>query len=192
MSKIVKEDLRKISYQEFDVILGRLTDQIKSYITAHNMSFELIVPILRSGAFTGMHLASQLQIKNILPVQYKYKYLPVEVIEKKFEFPKLLYPIPENSNILIVDSNTVFGGIANMVIGDVKKQFPKARLFFASTNIDQSIIHLDSINQIFYGLKSNVKRDLSKSEAVSRGVPNEVIIFPWEDLEEEWSEISLF
>ena len=65
---------------------------------SNDLQFQLIVPILRSGAFTGMHIASQLRVNYILPAQYKYHYFPTETIEKKIEFPKLTYNRPENIN----------------------------------------------------------------------------------------------
>lgn len=183
---IQKSDLRQITYQEFGEILGNLEKQVVDC----EVKFDLIVPILRSGAFTGFHLASKLQISNILPAQYKYEYLPKERMVKKFELPELLFDLPEKANILITDSNTVWGGIAKQVIKDIGSKYPKAKLYFASANLDQSIKELENVEKVFYGALSNEKRELSPEEAKEKGIANDVFIFPWEDLEEQWSEIN--
>jgi len=187
---ILKEDLKEISYGGFGNILQKLTVSIKSYCEEKSVAFDLIVPILRSGAFTGMHIASKLKIKNILPVQYKYEYLPKETIVKKFEFPELLFKLPELPNILICDSNTVFGAIAILAITDVKDKYPNSKIYFASANLDQSVSEIDNVIKIFYGELSNEKRELTKEEADKKGITNDVIIFPWENLEEQWEEIN--
>jgi hypothetical protein len=154
------------------------------------MNIDMVVPILRSGAFTGKHIASKLQISNVLPAQYKYTYSPLEKIEKKFEFPKLSYSIPANANILIADSNTVGADIAKKVIADVKHLFPEATLYFASANLDQSITSLNHIEHIFFGSLSNESRLISKEEADKKSITNDILIFPWENLEEQWQEIN--
>lgn len=187
---IQKSDLKQISYQEFGEILAQLEKQVVAYCEETNTKFDLVVPILRSGAFTGFHLASKLQISNILPAQYKYEYQPKEHCVKKFEFPKLLFDLPETPNILITDSNTVWGGIAEKVISDVASKYPNAKMFFGSANLDQSIQEMKGVEKVFWGALSNEKGDLSKEEAEKKGITNDVFIFPWEDLEEQWSEIN--
>jgi hypoxanthine phosphoribosyltransferase len=124
MIMIQKSDLKPISYAEFGEILSRLEEQVKD----SGIKFDLIIPILRSGAFTGMHLASKLKVKNILPAQYKYEFLPEETITKKFEFPKLNYELAQNPNVLICDSNTVFGAIAAKVIQGIKQKYPSSKI----------------------------------------------------------------
>lgn len=183
---IQKSDLRQIDYREFGEILAKLEKQVVD----SEVEFDLIVPILRSGAFTGMHLASKLKIKNILPAQYKYEFLPKETIIKKFDFPELNYELPDNCNILICDSNAVFGEIAKKVIADIKSNYPNSKIYFASANLDQSISKLDNVEKIFFGELSNEKRDLDKKEADDKGITNDVLVFPWENLEEQWEEID--
>lgn len=185
-----RDDLRQISYQEFGVILAKLEKQVKDYCTNNNLRFDLIVPILRSGGFPGLHLASKLKIMNILPAQYKYEYLPEESIVKKFEFPNLVHELPQTLNILVTDSNTVWGAIARKVVEDVVTKFPSSTIYFASVNLDQSIKELPGVEKIFYGELSNEKGELSKEEASEKGIPNDVIIFPWENIEEQWEEIN--
>lgn len=188
---IKKEDLRQIAYAEWGLILDKLMLSLIQYSTDNNMCFDVIAPILRSGGFTGLHIASKMKIKHILPIQYKYFYKPTETIKKMFEIPKML-ELDETkvSNILITDSNTVSGGIANIVIDEIHKFFPKSNLFFASANLDYSFKKPLKVKDMFYGQFSNESRVLSYEDANLKGITNEVIIFPWENLEEQWEEIS--
>lgn len=186
---ILKSDLRHITYAEWDIILRRLTHQITDYCKVNAVNFDLVVPILRSGGFTGLHLASKLGVTNILPLQYKYIYKPEEHIIEKFEPPKLNFPILEEAHILIADSNTVWGGIATRAIEEIHSLYPKAKLYFASANLDYSLQSLSDIEHIFYGLLSNESRKLSPSEEKQHHITYDIIIFPWEDLEEQWEEI---
>lgn len=188
--KIQHGDLKQISYGEFGVLLEKITHSISEYFNDRDQKIDLIVPILRSGMITALHISSKLKITNLMPAQYKFVYSPKEKLVKKFEFPRLHFEIPQNGNILIVDSNTVFGGTAKSVISDTKKNFPQAHIFFASANLDQSLVGFEGIEQVFFGQLSNERRLISAEEASARNVDNRVIIFPWEDLEEQWSEIS--
>lgn len=192
INKIQKSDLKPITYQQFAKLLDTLTIKMRKYCQKNNCQFDLIIPILRSGAFTAMHLASKLQIDNILPAQYRYTYQPAEVIIKKFEFPQLNYQLNKNSKILVVDTNTVYGDIAIKVIADTRLLFPEANLYFASANLDHSLLTNNKLDvkQIFYASLSNESRQLSLEEAKKIGVTNHFYIFPWENLEEQWQEIK--
>ena len=88
------------------------------------------------------------------------------------------------------DSNTDFGGIAKKVIKDVGTKYPNATIHFASVNLDQSAMQMNGIKKVFYGALSNEKGDLSREDAKKREITNDVIIFPWENLEEQWKEIN--
>lgn len=185
MHKITRSSLRQISYAEFGQILIDLTHQI----TASGIKFDLLVPILRSGSFTGMHLASKLNITNILPAQYKYVYEPRVEIIKKFDAPKLHFTLPAKPNILITDTNTVGGNLATHVINDVLASYPNARIYFAAAVIDASC-KLNNVAKVFCGLQSNQSRLLTPMQAGERGIDDKILIFPWEDLQEEWEIIN--
>lgn len=191
MDPIKHLDLRQISFQEFGDLLVILETKIKKYLSDNKLeNFDLIVPILRSGGFPGLYLASKLKTHNILPAQYKYIYKPDEKIIKKFDFPKLNFYLPLIPNILIVDTNTVYGTLATHVIEDVCNLYPQANLFFASVTLDQSRKSFPNVKEIFYAKETNEKRDLSSEEAKLKNIDNEIVIFPWENLEEQWIEIS--
>lgn len=190
MLKIKREDLRDISYDEFGRLVESLTSQIREFCTARGVKFHLVVPILRGGAFTGMHIATKLGIKNVLPTQYKYHFHPREYNERKFDFPELTYELPETINILIVDSKTVYGGTMKKVKTDVSEAYPKAKLYFASLDLDQSITNVDGIEHIFAARISNERRALSREEAQERSISNDILVFPWENIDDMWREIQ--
>lgn len=180
MADIQKSDLVAISYAEFGDMLDRLTNQI----IESGVKFDLVVPILRSGGMTGMHVAAKLQVENILPVQYKRVYESDVHVVNKFEMPKLTYALPAEASILVVDTNTAKGRTASRALHDLRAVYPDAQLYFASANID--IACELPVERVFYGQYGNEERTLTRDEADSRGVTNNVIVFPWESSEERW------
>jgi len=190
MVVVQKAELKQISYQEYSDILDLLTSKLMAVLKQENKQIDLVVPILRSGGFTGLHIASKLGLTNILPVQYKYQYKSKISIEKKFDLPELIFELPKRPLILIVDSNTVDGAIAELVISDVKSKFPDAELWFASAVIDFSKGKFTNIDRVLFGLQSNESRKLTKNQADELNIPHSLIVFPWENLEEQWEEIA--
>ncbi|MBI5150962.1 MAG: phosphoribosyltransferase [Candidatus Pacebacteria bacterium] len=184
---IQKNELRQITYDEFGEVLRVLTDNVSTYCLEHEVSFDLVVPILRSGAITGMHLASKLHVVVMLPFQYKYE--EERGLKKICEPPTLKIELPEKSHILVVDTNTVTGTTANQVISDVRRLFPLALISFATAYLDQSLFPLPNADQTFYGVLGNERRMISRSEAEKKGITNDCIVFPWQDVEEEWRAI---
>jgi hypothetical protein len=115
---------------------------------------------------------------------------PSAHIIKLFDMPDPLIELPKKPNILVVDTNTIHGGIASKVIADVKQNYPDAKLYFASACLDASLTHLNQVEQLFYGCLSNESRKLSQEEAAARNITWTIRLFPWENLEEEWEAIS--
>lgn len=184
---IQKSELRQITYAEFGDVLRALTDNISTYCLEHSVSFDLVVPILRSGAITGMHLASKLCVVAMLPFQYKYE--EGSGLKKMCDPPTLRVELPEKSHILVVDTNTVTGTTADHVLSDVRRLFPQASISFATAYLDQSLFPLSNADHTFYGVLGNERRMISRFEAEKRGITNDCIVFPWQDVKEEWRAI---
>lgn len=178
-----KTELRRISYAEFGIILNKLTRKLKK----SGIKFDLVVPILRSGAVTGVHLASKLGVTNLLPAQYKYIYEPERKMVKKFNFPKLRYPVPDKAKILVTDTNVISGSQAQRVIFDVRKKYPQAKIYFASASVDRSLRPLKEVEEIFYGMKSNENECLNGENKKKRG--RCILVLPWESMADRWQEI---
>jgi hypothetical protein len=109
---------------------------------------------------------------------------------KQFEPPKLNFTVPEQASILIADTNTVYGGNAGKAMNDIRTLYPKANLYFASANLDYSYESPKFIWQTFYGTLSNGRRNLTIDDEQLHNITHDILVFPWEDLEVEWQEIS--
>lgn len=181
-----KHVLRPLSYGDFGQILDRLTEAVTVRLTGEP-PIDLVVPILRSGAVTAVHLASKLAITSFLPVQYKY--------DTNGAVQRLLVPSPGNhaphpARILLVDTNTVTGRIAAMAASDLRACFPSARIDLATAVADHALPAIAHVTSIMRGAISNESRSLSAEEAEALNVTNEVWVFPWEDVDEQWGEIQ--
>ena len=181
-----RSDLRQLSYAEFGELLDTLTERVARSLTARGGQVHMIAPILRSGAFPGMHLASKLGVQPTLPLQYKHS---GEGIKQGFAPPMLIGGFPERPTILLTDTNTVTGAIARRAIADLRALYPRATILFATVVIDQALGPFDGTTESFYAIKSNEARRLTDAEAKARGITNECFVFPWEDADEQWREI---
>jgi len=56
--------------------------------------------------------------------------------------------------------------------------------------IDLSIEQLPDVDMLIAAQRSNERRTVSVEHALRIGVSNELLIFPWEDIEEQWLEIQ--
>src|SRR5438132_1008384 len=109
MNAIRKEDLRLLAYVEFGQLLEVLTTTVRAACRDQDVRIEVVVPILRSGALPGCHLASKLRLVNIFPLQYKHTYDRTRPIQR---FPVPPVPnLPGDGGVLIVDTNAVTGEI---------------------------------------------------------------------------------
>ncbi|MGH9875607.1 MAG: hypothetical protein ACRD9S_24385 [Pyrinomonadaceae bacterium] len=69
-SRVKRENLRQLSYAEFGEILHLLTASVSDYLARTGTKVDMVSPILRGGAITGMHLESHLAIVRTLPLQF--------------------------------------------------------------------------------------------------------------------------
>src|SRR5215472_7175506 len=69
-----REELRALSYSEFGELLEVLTRNVLDTCRERGIEIDAVAPILRSGAFPGLHLASKLKVSLVLPLQYQHTY----------------------------------------------------------------------------------------------------------------------
>jgi hypothetical protein len=186
---VSREELRQLSYAEFGHLLDLLVRNVRGALQEHGIQIDAIAPILRSGAFPGCHLASKLGVAEILPIQYKHTYDPSEPV-RSFRDPSIPRNVSTCSAILLVDTNTVTGEIARRAAADIRALLPDCRIIFASVMLDISVKALPGIDLIISVRRTNELRSLSDDAARSAGISSDVCIFPWEDLDEQWSEIQ--
>jgi len=76
LKKCKKENYHVMSWSEYEDELSKLTNKIVAYIKEQNIRVDIVVPILRGGNIPATYLAYALDVLTILPVQYKYFFVP--------------------------------------------------------------------------------------------------------------------
>lgn len=160
--------------------MDTLTEEIRNDFS--NKSLDVIVPILRSGAFTALHIAARLEIKNIVPVYYRYKQGNVAQV---IQTPQLLEPLPENPNILIADSCLTSGTTLKTALNELKRLFVDATFFGAAAWLEEGIEELPGIKNLFWGKHTNEHKTSTDPNCI-----NGIVVAPWESLEVDWNEIK--
>ena len=155
MGMYKKDDLIQIDYAEFGKTVDILTKKIADYQTLYNISFDLVVPLLRSGAFPAFHIAARLEIKEILPMYYMYQH---GQIVRRLETPKLIHPIKSNPNILICDSCLTSGTTYKTAINELRTTYPNAKFYAGIVWLEEGIETLPETEHIFYGKKTCEKK----------------------------------
>ena len=187
---INRSDLRLLSYAEFGCLLDVLTANVVSACTERQLRIDVVAPILRSGGITGCHLASKLGVTAMMPLQYQHTYDPASPIRRQFSIPTFTIEPQDSVVILMADTNTVTGEIARSAARDLRMKWPDSTILFASAILDLSIEQLPDVDLLISAQRSNERRTISVEKAMRIGVSNDVLIFPWEDIEEQWSEIQ--
>ena len=187
---INRSDLRTLSYAEFGRLLEVLTANVVSACTERRLRIDVVAPILRSGGITGCHLASKLGVTAIMPLQYTHTYDPVIPIRRQFSIPTLSIEPQDSAVILMADTNTVTGEVVRFAARELRTKWPSSTILFASVMLDVSIERLPDVDVLISAQRTNERRTVSLENAARIGVSNEVVIFPWEDVDEQWLEIQ--
>ncbi len=189
--KYNKKDFKRVTWEEYGKTLEILYQKVSKYLKENKIKIDIVVPILRGGAFPGMYLAYKFHILPILPVQYKYFFSKGKLeLRKHSDYPKITIEIPKNPVFLLAEGNHCFGTTAQTAADDLKKTFPGCKIIYAADQVDYSYQKIQNVEAIFYGKLTNECRGLTKKEAEEKGISNDLSLFPWEDLEEEWITVS--
>jgi hypothetical protein len=187
---INRSDLRTLTYEEFAGLLDMLTAKVKSACSERRLRIDVVAPILRSGGITGCHLASKLGVSAMLPLQYKHTYDPASPIRRQFSIPTFATEPQDAVVVLMVDTNTVTGEVATHAARDLRMKWPASTILFASVMLDLSIQQLPDVELLISAQRSNERRTVAADIAMKIGVSNDVLVFPWEELQEQWLEIQ--
>ncbi len=190
LAEYKKEDFKRVSWNEYNQTLETLLEKVRKYLQENNIKIDAVVPILRGGAFPGTYLTFRLGLLRILSVQYKYFF-----IKGKIELKKILgvpkdTKLPESPVFLLVENNHCFGLTASTAAKDLKEQFPNCKIIYAVDHVDYSHQKIDNTEVTLYGKLTNETRKLSKATAEEKGLSNTMYLFPWENLEEEWTTVQ--
>src|SRR5439155_15491530 len=187
---INRSDLRMLSYAEFGRLLEVLTANVVSACTERRLRIDVVAPILRSGGITGCHLASKLGVTAIMPLQYTHTYDPVIPIRRQFSIPTLSIEPQDSAVILMADTNTVTGEVVRFAARELRTKWPSSTILFASVMLELAIERLPDVEVMISAQRTNERRTVSLEDAARIGVSNEVLIFPWEDIDQQWLEIQ--
>jgi hypothetical protein len=192
LAKYKKSDFKKVSWDEYGKTLEKLYKKVATYVRAHKIKIDVVVPILRGGLFPGAYLAYRFHLLRILPIQYHYLFTKKKIeLRKILDLPRRSLNLPRKPTFLLVEGNHCFGLTAGTAAKDLKKAFPGCKIIYATDHIDYSYQKIDNVDAIFYGKLTNETRALSKKECKKKGIENPLCyLFPWEDLKEEWTTVQ--
>jgi hypoxanthine phosphoribosyltransferase len=185
-----KEGFKRIYWEDYEKILKILLRKIENYLEKNNIKIDVVVPILRGGAFPGTYLAFKLKLIRILPVQYKYFFNKGKIqLRKLLGLPEEIN-LPKNPVILLVENNHCFGLTAKTAAKEIKEQFKDAKIIYASDFMDYSYQKNEYADVLFYGKLNNDTKTLSEEKTKELGLDAYSTLFPWEIEDEEWSTIK--
>jgi len=117
------KDCSYMSWQEFGNVFEVLLKKIEKHAHENNITFDAVIPILRSGGVPASAMAIHFNIPNILPIQFKSFGNKLKCIMplRKFDFSS------QTPCLLIYETNTATGKTAKDVIKATKKQYHLAK-----------------------------------------------------------------
>ena len=188
-------DTNHMDWVEFGEILNALIKKLDDYQKEHNMKFDMIAPILRSGGIPATAIANRFKIMRFLPVQVKYVYNendPTKMEHKQMlALPEILQDIPDSPNILVCETNTGSGKSANKSIALIKEKYPTSTIYYATiAKVYGGPDNLEYVKEYFWGIQTNEYFKANYEETKNLGLRSKITIFPWETAEFELSDIN--
>jgi hypothetical protein len=189
MTKFEKKDINQMTWEEavglIDILVSKISDHFPQGEGINVMS-----PLLRTGGIVGGMLAIKMRVLTMLPVQFKYFYNPT-VIKQMISIPDILTDIPEPMNILLCEGNTSSGSIATKAAAAVKEKYPQAKIYLATlTKMYGGPETLEGIEHIFYGRMTDENLNASEEEKKNFDLRPGIVVFPWENVEDELLDIN--
>lgn len=200
-NNLLKEALKKYnksnyyvqSWSEYNDELMKLVNKIVPFVKNNKITVDAVVPILRGGNIPATFLAYALDILTILPVQYKYFFVPKKVELRRMSGINKNLVYNSKPTFLLVEGNHCYGNQAKYAAMDLKKEFPDCRIIYGASNMDykyQDVVKDAEIS--FYGNLTNCCKELSDEECEKLGIQyKKELLFPWERVDEEWEIVEL-
>lgn len=194
---INKYDFEKISWDEYQLAVKTISNQINNYCSKNEINIDFIVPIFRGGSVLCTSLSHILSVISIYPCQYKYS---EEIINgKKAYTPKRILSTIDTINnkhlpyvILVTEGNHVRGITSQLCINHIKENFPNSTIVYASVGRDYAHKkYLNGTNYECYGFCTNETETLTEDECVIKRVKHKFVVYPWENIDEEIQEVNL-
>jgi len=191
MDNFTDKDVNKMSWNEVDELILILLEKINAYFSSENSKVDVIAPLLRTGGIVGGLISIKKHIVTMLPVQFKYTYNPTKIIQIS-SIPDLLIDIPKEMNILLCEGNTSSGKIAVEAAKAIKKKYPQAKIHLATlTKVFGGPERLEGIEEIFYGRLTDEGFKATEADHKKLDLRKGITIFPWENVDDELSDINV-
>jgi len=193
LSQYKKEDFKRMNWDDYGKILDALYEKVKKYVGDNNLKIDVVVPILRGGAYPGAYLAYRLHLLRIIPVQYKYFFKDGDLskikLKRLLDFPKDV-KLPKRPTFLLAEQNMCFGLTATKAAEHLKEKYPDCKIILAADSMDYSYQKFDIFDAMFYGTLSNDTKEISAEECKKKGIDPGLSLFPWESLDEEYTTVQ--
>lgn len=193
LKRYKKENYIVESWEEYQDELNKLTKKVVSYVKENDLVIDAVVPILRGGNIPATFLAYALDVLTILPVQYKYFFLPGKCELRRLQSVNKGQVFSKKPVFLLVEGNHCYGNQAKNAAKDLKSAFPNCRIIYAASNMDYNYqdVVMDAEAQ-FYGNLTNCCKELSDEQCEELGIEyKRELMFPWEKIDEEWGIVEL-
>ena len=193
LKKYKKSNYYVLTWPEYMQELSKLTNKVVTYVKNKKVSIDAVVPILRGGNIPATFLAYTLDILTILPVQYKYFFIPGKCQLRRLLSINQTFITKENPVFLLVEGNHCYGNQAKYAAKDLKAAFPHCSIIYGASNMDYNYQRVVEDAEVsFYGNLTNCCKELSDAECKKLGIEySRELLFPWEKVNEEWKIVKL-
>jgi len=178
------DEFVQLTWDQYGKILENLYKKILTYSKQHKVTFDIIVPILRGAGVLGTFLAGKLKILRIVPVQYKY-FIHGKQVYLKRVLPLAPVKLKDKPNILVAENCYCFGTTTKVVVEEIKKKFPTARVYVAADRMDYAYRKIKGATAVFYGEYNNDCKKLTPKQCQQLKIDATQYYYPWETLDEE-------
>ena len=181
-----------LSWEHYGLLLDDLWSDLKNKLDKNNLKIDVIIAILREGAFTAIPLAYRLNTYKILTIQYKYMLNEgSNELKKIADLSTSNVDIPDEPVFLLCDVFPCGGKTKFLAADDIKKRYPKAKFVFASLVQDSTVDNHPDFITSAYAFDINDKWETTHPLFKKLGIDKNAldVYLPWENKEEEESAV---
>ena len=186
-----KEHFLPTSWDEAVDIMNQLVNQVREYLKVNNLKLDAVMPLMRGGSIPGTFMAYQLDVLQVLPIQYHYFFHKKNIQLRQLYGPETYQDIlPPSPTLLVTEDNHCFGRTAAQAVKDIRDTFPGVHIVYVAFQLDYGFQDVVKADVQFYGRLTNECRTLKYDEAEKLGVRPYSYLLPWEKMDEEWTTIE--
>ncbi len=188
-----EKDLDLISWERIDEFIEKIYSDVKNYLDKEGLKIKYISPILRGGGVPAIKLSHMFNVIDMLPIQLKHNSKTQEIdLKIGLDYLKNAQ-LEEDECILLVEGNHVTGTTSKVAAKLLRERFGHdANIIYVSLTRDYA--HRNSVENTCYttwGMTTNETKEVSKEECERLGINYSLVsVYPWENIEEELSELN--